>query len=1051
MAADKFYWTTTFALGTTPSGVSLTMGKTKEKAKEKAKEWASRFISWPPKASSSSTSSHEPNGEQLATAPASFQNSSNSLANPSNSQSSNLILAPSEPRPSSSRSLLSATPPPAPQTTAPNILPATGSANAPLIVVDFAKVSTETSLVQCKQTTPVQGVAMVPAPVTTEGSGQPVHPVLGASAPTSSSQALAAVWQRSIQIAQEKLLEKNLPPLPLDGQTSQTTNDVIDLMIGDLQSLIKKNSGRRAGVERLGKILRTVEKYAKIVDTAIQHSPQFSSLVWAGIRAIVQMAVCEFYSSVYGETLKVDGLQKTLDLALPEFYAAVLVFSVKARQYLVPSNVIKKLGNILKPFAVELQPFIQDISDKEARVRKCADMATMERIMKNSKQLEQMYGLLSQIESMLTKAKEIAMFASKAEESPKRHQDMRAKRYAGTGAWLLQCERFRLWNNGTQANPGNRAMCCYGMPGAGKTVISSAVIDHLISQHGEPQVAYIYCDYRDQTNQTVVHILGSFLKQLLSAAIHAVPKSTISELESIQRQDALDELEPRVRLELLRLLQSEFGSARIFLTGRPHIQSDINRVFKVNPEDAIHITADRGDIKAYLNHEVELDMEMNPDEMNESLKQEILEVILSKADGMFLLPALHISMVLEQPTIGERRRALELLPSKLDDAYGQTVQRIQISRSLTNLGMRVLMWLHLATRPLKIVELQCALAVVLEPGKRGNIDLDEDQIPKRKRLLDCCLGLVIVDEETLTVRFVHYTLEEYFKTHFDTYFPNGHSTAAEVCLTYLNFDKLLASPNCLTLDDIDQRKEQWPFLEYAACQWGHYAPAKNWNKKDPDEREDVDVNLKDALSYTPLAHAAENGHEAIVRLLLEREDVDVNLKDVLGYTPLARAARNGHEAVVRLFLEREDMDVNSKGSYNYTPLAHAAKNGHEAVVRLFLEREDVDVNSKNALGYTPLARAAEKGCEAVVRLFLEREDVDVNSKDIHGKTPLARVAENGHEAVVRLLLGREDVDVNSKDKFGYSPLTYASRINHTVITQLLIQHGGTDTRQCFTD
>ena len=61
---------------------------------------------------------------------------------------------------------------------------------------------------------------------------------------------------------------------------------------------------------------------------------------------VAKMAVCEFYSSVYEETLRIklsstqltDDLRKALDLALPELYAAVLVFSVKARQYLVPSN-----------------------------------------------------------------------------------------------------------------------------------------------------------------------------------------------------------------------------------------------------------------------------------------------------------------------------------------------------------------------------------------------------------------------------------------------------------------------------------------------------------------------------------------------------------------------------------------------------------------------------------------------------------------------------------------------------------------------------------------
>ena len=493
----------------------------------------------------------------------------------------------------------------------------------------------------------------------------------------------------------------------------------------------------------------------------------------------------------------------------------------------------------------------------------------------------------------------------------------------------------------------------------------------------------------------------------------------------------------------------------------------------------------------------------------------------------FLLPALHISMVLEQPTIAARRGALEVLPSELDDAYGQTIQRIQTSSSLANLGVRVFMWLHLATHPLKLAELQHALAVVLVQGKRGNVDLDEDQIPKPKRILDCCLGLVIVDEETLTVRFVHYTLEEYFKTNFDMYFPNGHSTAAEVCLTYLNFDKLTASSNCLTPDDMKQRIEQWPFLEYAACQWGHYARRQsnsrvmeyflklrqkvseqlphialetlfhytvwepypwdgrslfldahavayfgldayvttlandeNWNKKDIAgrtpiavaategyeavvrllmEREDVDINSKDKYGYTPLAQAAIEGHEAIVRLLLERENVDVNSKDEDGDTPLACAAMNGHEAVVWLLLEWEGVDVNPKNEDGYTPLAQAAIEGHEAIVRLLLEREDVNINSKDKYGCTPLVCAARNEHEAVVCLLLEREDLDVNSKTESDHAPLALAARKGHEAMVRLLLGREDVDVNSKDECSYTPLAWAASNGHEAVVRLLLE------------
>ena len=97
--------------------------------------------------------------------------------------------------------------------------------------------------------------------------------------------------------------------------------------------------------------------------------------------------------------------------------------------------------------------------------------------------------------------------------------------------------------------------------------------------------------------------------------------------------DALDELGPRVRLELLKVLDTEFCTARIFLTGRPHIQSEVNSIFQ-GQNNPIHITANLDDVQAYLTHEIELDVEVNPDDMNKQLKQEILEAIINKAEGM---------------------------------------------------------------------------------------------------------------------------------------------------------------------------------------------------------------------------------------------------------------------------------------------------------------------------------------------------------------------------------------------------------------------------------
>ena len=491
-------------------------------------------------------------------------------------------------------------------------------------------------------------------------------------------------------------------------------------------------------------------------------------------------------------------------------------------------------------------------------------------------------------------------------------------------------------------------------------------------------------------------------------------------------------------------------------------------------------------------------------------------------------------MVLGMTTKAQRQRALKSLPPDLYGSFQGIITRIRgcPKPSQAELGMRVLMWLHFSFRPLELVELQHALAV-----ETGHTELHTDNIPPRKALLDCCLGLVVVDDETLTVRFVHYTLEEYFRKYTREEFPNGYSYIAETCLTYLNFGEL--RQHCTNLDSLEKKKNTYKFLSYAALYWGTYVKQqcnygltnlakmivdheserppcaiqvlytelnnieflflygfvaqrfsgihatacfglsenmvyfcsveRHMDLKDESgrtpllwaamnghetvvrlliERDDVDVNAEDSDGKTPLLWAANNRHEAVVRLLIERDDVDVNAKDnKYGQTLLSWAAENGHEAVVRLLIERDDVDVNAKDNqYGQTPLSWAAKNGHEAVVRLLIERDDVDVNAKdNKCGLIPLLWAAKNGHEAVVRLLIER-GVDVNAKDNeYGLTPLSFAAMNGHEAVVRLLIERDDVDVNAKDnKDGQKPLSWAAKNGHEAVVRLLIERDDVD-------
>ena len=482
-------------------------------------------------------------------------------------------------------------------------------------------------------------------------------------------------------------------------------------------------------------------------------------------------------------------------------------------------------------------------------------------------------------------------------------------------------------------------------------------------------------------------------------------------------------------------------------------------------------------------------------------------------------------MILEMSTKSQRRRALETLPTGLYSSYKGIIARIRECprESQGKLGMGVLMWLHFAYRPLKLEELQHALAV-----EKSHTEFDADNIPSQKVLLEYTLGLVLVDEETSTVRFVHYTLEEYLRKYAREGLPNGCSSIAETCLTYLNFGELRQP--CASNNSLEEKIIKYPFLNYAARYWGtHIKQESNdgltelvktlvdhesgsppcamqalfkcessWDSpiaqkfsgihaiayfglsvymtyycgldgeilelEDDDgktpllwaaqygheavvrlliERDGVDINAKDRDGRTPLSWAVRKGYRAVVRLLIERVGVDINVKDNMdGQTPLSWAARHGYEATVRLLIEKDGVDIDAKDKYRRTPLSLAVEYRHEGIVRLLIEKDGVNIDAKDKYRRTPLSWAARCGHEAIVRLLIERVGVDIDAKDGDGQTPLSLAAEYGHEGVVRLLIERDGVDIDAKGEDGRTPLSWAAEYGHERVVRLLIEKDG---------
>ena len=97
--------------------------------------------------------------------------------------------------------------------------------------------------------------------------------------------------------------------------------------------------------------------------------------------------------------------------------------------------------------------------------------------------------------------------------------------------------------------------------------------------------------------------------------------------------DALDECLPKNLpglLESLRDIVRECPTARIFLTGRPHVKEAIQRYFA--GAVVIPIRPNTDDIKKFL--EMKLDRDDEPEAMDEDLRADIVGVILDKMSDM---------------------------------------------------------------------------------------------------------------------------------------------------------------------------------------------------------------------------------------------------------------------------------------------------------------------------------------------------------------------------------------------------------------------------------
>nr|XP_020455287.1 ankyrin repeat and sterile alpha motif domain-containing protein 1B-like [Monopterus albus] len=200
----------------------------------------------------------------------------------------------------------------------------------------------------------------------------------------------------------------------------------------------------------------------------------------------------------------------------------------------------------------------------------------------------------------------------------------------------------------------------------------------------------------------------------------------------------------------------------------------------------------------------------------------------------------------------------------------------------------------------------------------------------------------------------------------------------------------------------------------------------------------LNVNCTDSSGYTPLHHAALNGHREVVLKLLQFE-ASTNVADSKGCFPLHLAAWRGDVDIVRILIHHgpSHCRVNQQNHEKETALHCAAQYGHTEVVSVLLQ-ELTDPTMRNSQQETPLDLAALYGRLQVVRMLVSAHP-NLMTSHTRRHTPLHLAARNGHYSTVQTLL-EAGMDVNCVTENG-SALHEAALFGKMDVVRLLLGSG----------
>jgi pimeloyl-ACP methyl ester carboxylesterase len=403
-----------------------------------------------------------------------------------------------------------------------------------------------------------------------------------------------------------------------------------------------------------------------------------------------------------------------------------------------------------------------------------------------------------------------------------------------TCSWVLEESTFRTFLDDSDQRA--RILWCTGKPGAGKSVLTSFIVDRF--QALGLRCAFFFFRFGDQMRNNINTLLLSLAYQIASSEpsyrqrllqvlgeglnfqrstthliwqklfVSSLLKTTISEPIYIAI-DALDECETSpLLLKLLADLANAKAPIRILLVSRKTQQllSAFEKLSKTLTLDQLSFDSQQTDLKLYVREE------MNSMRGDSAYRERITSRILEKAVGNFLWAHLVVREVLQCHTQDAVEQALEGVSGDLEMLYEHmdTALARQTRETDRAIGRTILMWIVCSTQSLTLSQL----------GEMMKLDYPR-VLDLRLTISQGCGEFVVVDNNA-HVAIVHSTARSVLikKTNLHFHIPlmESHLRIFTRCLTVLSSPGLRAN--------VDQ-VESHSFLLYAATSWPRHLEASH--------------------------------------------------------------------------------------------------------------------------------------------------------------------------------------------------------------------------------